>query len=440
MTIKINFKNLLSSISILISSILIIRVKSTDEDNFYSKIFNESPFETEYFLDKFNQTYFKEICSDYTVECYDYASIFKNFKLINPDNIGFQYNLINQASDDTPANKDQENLVENISTSINKNLKEQQIKYNKLLSDVIFKLAEFDYYGVIEGKPNLYDGIRGFIISGFVGNPNAMYKLYIVLELDIIAFYYKRLQESLLNKDDPLLHFILVKNNFCNNFYFEDKYEKQTLANLFLYTSSLHKIPSAINTMGNKYKKGYGFEKSCENSIEYFREQSYATVEEHYKINKPQFLEKTNIASSEYVGLKYSGVETIHITQILEYYELEAKKGLITFISQLGHRYLFGQETPQDFSKARQYFEQGMQLNDTTSMYYLGEIYLNGWGVEKNYTKAYEMFKASESNSKSINTLGYMYYYGYGVEKNVKRAYDLFQSKNNFNYIIFRGN
>ena len=40
---------------------------------------------------------------------------------------------------------------------------------------------------------------------------------------------------------------------------------------------------------------------------------------------------------------------------------------------------------------------------------------------------------------RAWNSIGYMYYYGYGVEKNVKRAYDLFQSKNNFNYIIFRG-
>ena len=64
-------------------------------------------------------------------------------------------------------------------------------------------------------------------------------------------------------------------------------------------------------------------------------------------------------------------------------------------------------------------------------MFYIGEHYLNGWGTEKNYTKALEYFKKSISynnteNAKSWNSLGYLYYYGLGVEKDIEKARDYF--------------
>jgi SEL1 protein len=56
-------------------------------------------------------------------------------------------------------------------------------------------------------------------------------------------------------------------------------------------------------------------------------------------------------------------------------------------------------------------------------------LYLNGWGVEKNYEKAfYYLTLAQNLNiSKSWNSLGYMYYYGLHVPKNERRAYDYFK-------------
>lgn len=408
---------------ILFNIIFIIKTSfslEVEEEAMYSDIFTTSPYIIEKLLETFNHTQYTEICYEYSEECYNFVSSFDGYKLINPIFIDKHNSLY--------SNNSSTSLEIN---NINKD-KENYVTYNKYISEIIFKKAEFEYFGILNGAPQLYTGIRGFIISGFVGNPNAFYKLYMILEQNIIAFYYSQIQSILEEKSDPLLHYILIKSNYLNNFQFEDAYEKQTLANLLLYTASLSKIPAAINTMGTKYKKGYGFEQSCDNSIEYFREQSYSTLEEHYRLNKPQYLEKNNIAGNEYLGIKYSGVgleSSVSIDQVIEYFELEAKKGLITFISQLGQRYLFGQEISQDFSKAKDYFEQGSDLNDTSCMYYLGEIYLNGWGVEKDYEKAYNYFIASETYPKSINTLGYMHYYGYGVEKNVRRAYDYFNSK-----------
>lgn len=381
-----------------------------------AQIFSTSHFEMEKFLESYNSTYYYEACKDISYKCNEY--------LVNTLNYKFQELLENQ-EDINQSDTLSEKMKNNGFSERRKNINQ----YNKILSEHLYKKSEYEYFGYLNGNTQIYLAIKGFIISAYFGNPNSYYKLYVLLNSNIFTFYYSELQSELNSKTNLLLNYILLKEEFLGNFSFDDNYEKQSLASLLLYTAAINKNPHAINTIAYKYKKGYGFQKSCDVAKNYYKDQAYATVEYHYKLNKPQFIEKSNIAGQEYVGLKYSGVEVADIFQIIEYYKLEAKKGMISYINQLGQRYLYGQDVTQNFQKAKEYFEQGVKLNDTLSMYYLGELYLNGWGVEKNYTYAYELFKESESQAKSINTLGYMYYYGYGVEKNIRKAYDLFQSK-----------
>jgi len=98
---------------------------------------------------------------------------------------------------------------------------------------------------------------------------------------------------------------------------------------------------------------------------------------------KPNYYEKINLASLEYIGHKLAPENQIDITDIIDYFKVEAKLGNIKFIQQLGQRFLYGQGIKQDFAQALYFFEKGMKLNDPTCMFYLGELYLNGWGVEK---------------------------------------------------------
>ena len=204
--------------------------------------------------------------------------------------------------------------------------------------------------------------------------------------------------------------------------------EKNSLALTLLYLSS-QKNSYAKLALGNKYYRGIGVQKNLDIATNYYREEAYNAVEYHNKINRPNHIEKINLISKEYMSFKYSSKEVGSVDDIIEYYKLEAKKGLISYILNLGKRYLFGQDVEQDFEQAHYYFEYGASLNDTNCKYFLGELYLNGWGVETNYTKAYDIFFDTISFAKSANSLGYMYYYGYGVEKDINRAYELFQSK-----------
>jgi len=98
---------------------------------------------------------------------------------------------------------------------------------------------------------------------------------------------------------------------------------------------------------------------------------------------RPNYYEKVSIASFEYVGHKYSAENQMDISDVIDYFKVEAANGNIQYIQQLGQRYLYGQGIAQDFDQSFYYFDIGSKLNDSLSIFYLGELYLNGWGTEK---------------------------------------------------------
>lgn len=69
------------------------------------------------------------------------------------------------------------------------------------------------------------------------------------------------------------------------------------------------------------------------------------------------------------------------------------------------------------------------KYKNADAQYYLGLYYLDAKGVEKNPSKAIELFKlsAKQGNTSALFALGYCYYYGIGVEKNLVEAFKLFK-------------
>lgn len=316
------------------------------------------------------------------------------------------------------------------------NLDDLAQSYNILVSKWLFYKGDITYYGIQNDKPDILNGLKLFIISSYTTNANAQYKLFLLLETNIISFYYKRLQQDVENS--PILTHILREKRYLSNFEYHDEYEKLSVSNYLLYSSALKKDQSAINAQGYRFLKGYGIKKNCESAMTYYKESSYEAVSFYYKQNRPNYYEKLNICSSEYIGFKYSGTEVVDMNQVVEYYRIEANKGMIFNINVLGQKYLFGQGIEQNFDESRYFFEKGAQLNDTTSMFYLGELYLNGWGVEQDYEKALDLYTRCEElkYTKALNSIGYMYYFGLGVPKNIRRAYDYFLSKLYYFYSI----
>ncbi|BAJ58551.1 sel1 repeat family protein [Helicobacter pylori] len=73
----------------------------------------------------------------------------------------------------------------------------------------------------------------------------------------------------------------------------------------------------------------------------------------------------------------------------------------------------------QDFSEARKYFEKACELNSGSRCNFLGFLYENGQGVEKNLIKAAYLYSRAcdLKDGRGCSTLGKLYYYGRGVEK-----------------------
>lgn len=100
----------------------------------------------------------------------------------------------------------------------------------------------------------------------------------------------------------------------------------------------------------------------------------------------------------------------------------------------LGKIYYYGSnEIKKDHKKAFDYFCQSER--EISSKEHIGKSYFYGYGVEKNYQKAFEVFKDIENNSRlALFYLGEMYRLGCGVSTNFEQAYNYYKKSAEKNY------
>ena len=113
------------------------------------------------------------------------------------------------------------------------------------------------------------------------------------------------------------------------------------------------------------------------------------------------------------------------------YYILEysSKKNCKTKIGEL---YLYGSVVPKDYKKALHWFLLDEERRSPNTLYYLGYMYYKGLGMEVDYQKAFEYFSASgkAKYTSAYLWLGSCYLHGHGVEQNYNFAYKYFQLGN----------
>jgi len=82
------------------------------------------------------------------------------------------------------------------------------------------------------------------------------------------------------------------------------------------------------------------------------------------------------------------------------------------------------QNTPEGFTKAKQWYEKAAAKNNAESMYALGYMYEHGNGVPQNYDLALNWYKkaAALQNSDAALAIGYLYDTGEGVTQNLNEA------------------
>ena len=341
---------------------------------------------------------------------------------------------------------------------LNTNMTKLNETNKQKIAYIYYNLGNIYYHGHLSKEPDLEKGLAYFIISIYFGSPQSKYKLSIILSNSIFEQIYKGKNYQKLISTFPLLkkisetefytkNFIVLMNEYKNE---ENDIDndlkrvkrieefKNNLAISFLYSATLQNYPPAKKLLANKLNKGYDVAYSCGASLKYYMDLAKDTLKEVSELNTKLYFNYEKLDKFEYVGHKFNEDNVKDEKQIIDLYwsqiSRKKEKSNIKILKELAKIYYYGSSVvKQDFTISLKLFNKAVNLNDTESLFFVGEHYLNGWGTEKNYTKAFEYFNKSISyntseSARSWNSLGYLYYYGLGVNKDVKKAFEYFKT------------
>ncbi len=109
--------------------------------------------------------------------------------------------------------------------------------------------------------------------------------------------------------------------------------------------------------------------------------------------------------------------------QIISEMERDANEGWVGAQIDLGYYY---QTEGKNWEMAFYWYEKAAKQGNPIALLNLGYCYLNGQGVQQDYSKAFRCYqKAAESgNASAIGSVGFFYERGYGVTRNLVLAVD----------------
>ncbi len=102
-----------------------------------------------------------------------------------------------------------------------------------------------------------------------------------------------------------------------------------------------------------------------------------------------------------------------------------AQLGYVGGMRNVGLAKLSGYGTESNYAESKKWLEAAAELHDASSIYTLGQMYSNGWGVHQDYEKAYEYFQSAWKYGyiDSAVRIGYYYRYGNGpVQQDYQKA------------------
>ncbi len=180
-----------------------------------------------------------------------------------------------------------------------------------------------------------------------------------------------------------------------------------------------------------------------------------------------------NSGNKENISSKETSEKTVSLDKMSESeLEVESYDGNADAALELGKRYDFSNPGKSDFAEAYEWYKMADENGNTEACVYLGYLYMNGLGVEKNIDTAIEYFnraisskevegysglcrlylqnqnlenasslcydnakKSYENHSKMGQfLLGYLYETGYGVQQNISKAKELYKGLADTNY------
>jgi hypothetical protein len=128
-------------------------------------------------------------------------------------------------------------------------------------------------------------------------------------------------------------------------------------------------------------------------------------------------LTKTIVFISAIITLSYGNSNSVDLDKLCINNDAKA-------CFDLGEKYAYGDN--KNIKLAIKYFTKACDLNHTESCFSLATIYHKGRKHKKESVKYYTI-ACNNDNGKACNNLGNMYRDGIGVEKNITKALELFQ-------------
>ena len=137
-------------------------------------------------------------------------------------------------------------------------------------------------------------------------------------------------------------------------------------------------------------------------------------------------------------------------TKAVYYYDMAAKLGNCQAQENLGYCYYYGRNIPIDYEKAFHYFALGAFDGHLISLYKIGDMYMNGYYVEKNPVVAFRIYERCLETMTDeaapivagpvFLRLGNAFLEGNGTEENPKNALVCFQKAELYLYdMVARG-
>lgn len=136
-------------------------------------------------------------------------------------------------------------------------------------------------------------------------------------------------------------------------------------------------------------------------------------------------------------------------TKAVNCYKLAAAKGSRQAQENLGYCYYYGRNMPVDYEKAFHYFALGAFDGQLISLYKIGDMYRNGYYVEKNEVEAFHIYSrcldtmtdeaAQIVAGPVLLRVGSAFLNGIGTEVDLKKALICFQQAEAYLYDMVAG-
>ncbi len=150
-------------------------------------------------------------------------------------------------------------------------------------------------------------------------------------------------------------------------------------------------------------------------------------------------------AMNELGALYYTGrCGEQNFKKAVEYYKMASDNGNRQATENLGYCYYYGRSVPVDYEKAYHYFIKGALDRHLISLYKIGDMYKNGYYVEKDEKEAFiiystcydemDEFWAADIGADICMRLGNAYYYGMGTKINYNMALSFYQEAERYYY------